>query len=58
MVKDYTQHLKYCEWYTIECPNECGKTVLRMELSDHNTTECPFAEVDCPYTKYGCKFKS
>ena len=53
--KDYAEHLESCKKYPIKCPNECGKTVLRMELSYHNTTECPLAEVDCPYAKYGCK---
>ena len=53
--KDYTEHLESCKKYPIKCPNECGKTILRMKLSDHKATDCPLVEVDCPYAKYGCK---
>ena len=51
----YMEHFKYCEYYPIKCPNECGKTLLRNELSDHYATDCPLAVIDCPYAKYGCK---
>ena len=52
----YTLHLKYCYNYPVTCSNGCGKEFPRRLLSDHNA-ECPLAEIECPYTKYGCKAK-
>ena len=54
--KDYSQHLKYCLEYPINCLNDCGKNFPRKLLSQHNT-ECPLFQIECPYTKYGCKAK-
>ena len=55
-VKDYPLHLKYCSNYPVTCSNGCGEEFRQQLLSDHNA-ECPLAEIECPYTKYGCKAK-
>ena len=55
-VKDYTDHLEYCLDYPVTCSNGCGEGFPRRLLSAHNA-ECPLADIECPYTKYGCKAK-
>ncbi|XP_073409510.1 TNF receptor-associated factor 5 isoform X2 [Dendrobates tinctorius] len=47
---------KYCPLYPVSCLNNCGKSCPREEVNDHLLL-CPEAEVECPYTSYGCYIK-
>ncbi|XP_069624650.1 TNF receptor-associated factor 5 [Ranitomeya imitator] len=47
---------KYCPLYPVSCLNNCGKSSPREEVDDHLLL-CPEAEVECPYTSYGCYIK-
>lgn len=47
--------LKYCPLYPVSCIN-CSNTCPREEVDDHLVV-CPEAEVECPYTSYGCYVK-
>uniref|UniRef100_UPI00398E830C TNF receptor-associated factor 5-like isoform X1 n=1 Tax=Pristiophorus japonicus TaxID=55135 RepID=UPI00398E830C len=42
-----------CPKYPIQCIYNCGESFSRSELDAH-LTNCPEAEVECSYNKYGC----
>ena len=42
-----------CPAYLLSCPNQCGVTVKRSQLPQHEK-ECPLAVVDCPFKEAGC----
>ena len=42
-----------CPSYLLSCPNQCGVTVKRSQLPQHEK-ECPLAVVDCPFKEAGC----
>ena len=50
--KDLSEHETLCDEYPINCTERCEKKFPRKQLPLHNT-ECPLAEVEYPYTKYG-----
>ena len=44
--------------FPIDCILCCGKeSIPRDMMEEHVTTECPKAEVICPFTLHGCNFK-
>ncbi|XP_077341855.1 TNF receptor-associated factor 5 isoform X1 [Lithobates pipiens] len=54
---DLQVHIKkYCPLYPVSCPNNCSNTCSREELDEHLII-CPEAEVDCPFSNYGCYVK-
>ena len=48
-------HVNTCDSQPIKCPDGCGKDLAKKEAVVHKNTQCPLAEVKCPYEKYGCK---
>ena len=42
-----------CPSYLLLCPNQCGVTVKRSQLPQHEK-ECPLSFVDCPFKEAGC----
>ena len=51
-------HLEGCLKFPIDCILCCGKEAIpRDMMEEHVTTECPKAEVICPFTLHGCNFK-
>ena len=38
-----------CQFQTVECSNECGKTLQQRYLTNHLETECPCRQVGCYY---------
>ncbi|XP_068739885.1 TNF receptor-associated factor 3-like [Montipora capricornis] len=51
-------HLEICRKFPVTCHSLCGKQAIpRDMLDDHMTTECPEAEVLCPFSAHGCEFK-
>ena len=51
--KEFVSHSEACLASPIECG--CGNKCRRDMISAHVNTECPLAQVKCPYAKYGCK---
>ena len=47
-------HYKLCLEFTLFCPNECQRSLLRKELESHIKEECPNTLVACPYKEIGC----
>ncbi|XP_068135793.1 TNF receptor-associated factor 5 [Hyperolius riggenbachi] len=47
---------KYCPLYPVPCPNSCSDTFPREQLEEHLGV-CLEAEVECPFTNYGCYVK-
>ncbi|KAI6658042.1 TNF receptor-associated factor 5-like [Oopsacas minuta] len=45
-------HLEICPSHPIKC--ECGNEFQRCKQEAHIETECPLAEVECPYAIYSC----
>ncbi|XP_028678122.1 TNF receptor-associated factor 3 [Erpetoichthys calabaricus] len=46
-----------CPAFPVSCPNKCSyPSVLRSELTSHQH-ECPNAQVNCMFSRYGCSFK-
>ena len=41
------QHKHYCPKFPLECPNECGTSLLREDIDEHRKI-CLLEEVDCP----------
>ena len=47
------KHNNECIFKPMECPNKnCGKIILRKDLSNHINNECEFLLVKCKYCKY------
>ena len=49
-----TAHLEVCPSIEVPCPNRCGTSIVRLELSQHRST-CPDEIVMCKYAEIGCK---
>ena len=50
------QHWPVCGAYPIPCPNSCGRTIRREELSKHRRF-CTLEVVDCDFKHVGCMEK-
>ena len=53
-LRELETHLQSCGHTLISCTNECGNSnqivkVLRKDLQDHLTNECPRRQYQCPY---------
>ncbi|XP_074605804.1 TNF receptor-associated factor 6-like [Acropora palmata] len=50
-------HFQDCPQYPLSC-EKCGKeNIPRNEMQGHNETECPRAELKCPFSVVGCQFE-
>ena len=47
-------HKEKCQKFTVQCPNDCGVTMLREKISEHCKI-CPLEEIQCEYYSLGCK---
>ncbi|KAK1160712.1 TNF receptor-associated factor 3-like isoform X1 [Acipenser oxyrinchus oxyrinchus] len=46
-----------CPAFPVTCPNKCSNSsVLRSQLTNHRH-ECPNAQANCMFSRYGCTFK-
>ena len=43
------QHLEKCLFVEISCTKQCGEKMLRKELQDHQSNQCPNRWVRCQY---------
>ena len=48
-------HWSVCDYYTVPCSNNCGKTIERQNLKSHIANQCPLTTVDCNYKHVGCE---
>ncbi|XP_066917356.1 TNF receptor-associated factor 4-like [Clytia hemisphaerica] len=55
-LRDQEEHLKTCDFETIQCNLRCGEAVLRKNLINHLDKDCPFIST-CEYSDFGCLFK-
>ena len=42
-------HVTSCVFLKIECRNRCGKFLMRLEMEEHNLTNCVIGEIECEY---------
>jgi hypothetical protein len=50
-------HADVCPLRPAPCHAGCGASVARASLARHLATECPEAEVECPYAGCGARFR-
>ncbi|XP_066934050.1 calponin homology domain-containing protein DDB_G0272472-like [Clytia hemisphaerica] len=55
-LRDQEEHLKTCDFVTIQCNLQCGEPVLRKNLKNHLDKDCPLIST-CEYSDFGCLFK-
>ena len=48
-----TNHCRECGEYPIECPNQCGETVVQKNFETH-LGKCPMQDIECRYSVLGC----
>ena len=48
-VKDHLINSNGCQFYKVECTNNCGQMIERRNLATHTDTECPRRKVNCEY---------
>ena len=53
--KELIQHYGLCLEYSLVCPNACGATLIRKQMSSHIETNCPNTIVSCQFERFGCK---
>jgi len=46
-------HPQQCPLYPLLCPKQCGNTVARQNLPEHQKV-CPMEESECPFKEVGC----
>ena len=51
-----SEHFDVCPYYPLACPNRCGATFERDDLSDHMKM-CRLEEVQCVFNSAGCQAK-
>ncbi|XP_022804795.1 TNF receptor-associated factor 4-like [Stylophora pistillata] len=51
-------HIKECKKFPMTCPNSCGSSIPRDEVSTHTKDECPRTILPCPFARVGCTQKS
>ncbi|XP_007890671.1 TNF receptor-associated factor 5 [Callorhinchus milii] len=57
LFKHFKEHEEdSCPKYPVQCLYNCGESVSRNEVAAH-LLECPEAEVECSYKKYGCHIR-
>ena len=56
LLSEKETHINYCPKVEIKCPQGCGETVKRKDISQH-IKKCPNTEISCPYKAFGCNDK-
>ena len=49
-----SEHFLSCNLFPVACPNKCGKTFRRENISSHRLRFCPLEMVDCDFKHVGC----
>ena len=48
-LKGITDHFGNCLFQVVHCPNDCGESLQRQNLTNHVEIECPRRKVSCQY---------
>ena len=62
-LRSLDDHLTTCEYALLHCPNKCmekkrKKCVLRCDLDQHLTHECPNRQYQCPHCKHTGRYRN
>ena len=49
------EHYQSCKAVPLICPNVCGAVYLQKETIEEHLEECAEQEIDCTYSKIGCR---
>ena len=53
---DGTGHASSCPNRPVDCPNGCPITDIRFcDLAEHTSQLCPFRQVECKFSQFGCQ---
>ena len=52
-----TKHVNVCPCGLLPCPNDCGISLQRKNVKDHQATNCPLEIVSCSFSYAGCEEK-
>jgi TNF receptor-associated factor 4 len=47
-------HRPVCRFTPVTCPNECGESVMQVDLESHVNNDCPRKVVYCEFKAFGC----
>lgn len=50
-VREDEDHLKACLYVEVKCSHNCGRMILRKDLNEHTTNQCPKRPIPCNYCK-------
>ena len=50
-------HYKVCAYFSLSCPEHCGKYFPRHEIPGHVSRDCPLTIVLCDFHIVGCKIE-
>lgn len=49
-----TNHRPTCEFSPTQCPNDCGETLMYVDLGSHMDNDCLQKVLACEFTTFGC----
>ena len=52
-----TKHVNTCPCGLVPCPNDCGVSLQRKSMDNHQATKCPLEIVSCSFSYAGCEEK-
>ena len=50
-------HWPVCGYYLMQCPNTCGETLHRRDVTSHVANHCPLSVIGCEFSHVGCRVK-
>ena len=50
-----TEHVNVCPCGLVPCPNDCGISLQRKDIENHQATNCPLEIVSCSFSYAGCE---
>ena len=50
----FEKHQLVCPKFPISCPNKCGASIQRKNVTKHVDTTCPLSKLQCEYSHVGC----
>ena len=48
------KHQLVCPKFPVSCPNKCGASIQRRNVTKHVDTTCPLSKLQCEYSHVGC----
>ena len=50
----FEKHQLVCPKFPVSCPNKCGASIQRRNVTKHVDTTCPLSKLQCEYSHVGC----